>query len=371
MIEDLNDQLRKLLTEKQDLQQHMAEDLEGAEEKMQVAYNKMLFHAIERIKDDKDTEIRKLEFQIAKYSRDTDIGPTDTKRELDFQNTAWQRTQEQAQLAQMRTLAARLNDENLMHCCIGFQRSLTTEERYTDEQAKFTIQSEINGKGVVLLGSTMVGVKEAISWIDTVQRKRVLDEVNARTTQQHADEDLGSEDRRMLLNDVRHNSAGGSPGRPSMIESIPPKLLDQSPIQPSQGRGNDDHSEGGDEWLFHPTHNGDGGKRGGGNGGGDGHGGEPGATTRSCGDDREEGGAYSGEFTLVNSRNFDVKMFSGESGSKLSYMEFNDNQRELASIKGKHGEILNNVLTWAEKKGDQPIIDNELKKLEEGILKNM
>ena len=39
------------------------------------------------------------------------------------------------------------------------------------------------------------------------------------------------------------------------------------------------------------------------------------------------------------------------------------------SIKGKHGGVLNRVLTWVENRGDRTIYDEDLKKLEEGIPK--
>ena len=59
-----------------------------------------------------------------------------------------------------------------------------------------------------------------------------------------------------------------------------------------------------------------------------------------------------------------MKKFTGESNSKMSYLEFNDSQRELVGIKGRDGDILNNILTWAEQKGDKKIEDSMLAKLE-------
>ena len=54
---------------------------------------------------------------------------------------------------------------------------------------------------------------------------------------------------------------------------------------------------------------------------------------------------------------------------KMSYVELNENQRELVHIKGRHGDVLNKVLTWAEKRNDMPITDNELMELERSIPK--
>ena len=64
-----------------------------------------------------------------------------------------------------------------------------------------------------------------------------------------------------------------------------------------------------------------------------------------------------------------MKKFSGESSSKISYMELNDNQRELVSIKGKHGDTLNHILTWAEQRGDKQVTDRDLGRMENLIPK--
>lgn len=53
----------------------------------------------------------------------------------------------------------------------------------------------------------------------------------------------------------------------------------------------------------------------------------------------------------------------------MTYFEFNDSQRELAGIKGRHGATLNKILAWAEQQGDINIIDIELEKLEVAVLK--
>ena len=53
----------------------------------------------------------------------------------------------------------------------------------------------------------------------------------------------------------------------------------------------------------------------------------------------------------------------------MIYFEFNDSQRELVGIKGRHGTNLNTILTWAEQQGDVIITDVELEKLEVAVLK--
>ena len=70
------------------------------------------------------------------------------------------------------------------------------------------------------------------------------------------------------------------------------------------------------------------------------------------------------EFALINPRNIEVKKFSGEIGSKMTYLELNDGQRELTSIKGKDGMVLNKILIWAERQGDATLSNTQLEKLE-------
>ena len=66
----------------------------------------------------------------------------------------------------------------------------------------------------------------------------------------------------------------------------------------------------------------------------------------------------------MNSRNIDVKKFSGEPCSKLSCVDVNENQSDLVSIKGKQGDIFNEILTWAERRGDRTIARQDLDQLE-------
>lgn len=69
------------------------------------------------------------------------------------------------------------------------------------------------------------------------------------------------------------------------------------------------------------------------------------------------------EFQLVNSRNIEVVKFAGSAGCKIPYIDFNDSMRKYMAIKGKDGEIVNRILTAAEKRGDEPIIDIQLQTL--------
>ena len=63
----------------------------------------------------------------------------------------------------------------------------------------------------------------------------------------------------------------------------------------------------------------------------------------------------SSEFQLVNSRNIEIARSAGSPGCKITYIDFNDSMRNYIAIKGKDGEILNKLLTAAERRGDEPI----------------
>ena len=101
---------------------------------------------------------------------------------------------------------------------------------------------------------------------------------------------------------------------------------------------------------------GNGGGKGSGDGGGDDNG--DGETETCRRQDFAKDSCNNGsEFTLVNSRNIEMKRFTGGSNSKMSYLEFNDSQRELVGIKGKDGDVLNSILTWAEQQRGKRIDD--------------
>ena len=72
---------------------------------------------------------------------------------------------------------------------------------------------------------------------------------------------------------------------------------------------------------------------------------------------------------MVNSRNIEMKKFSGESGSKLTYLEFNENLKEFISIKGRDGDVLNRILTWAENQGEDAVSIRELEQFEKKVPK--
>ena len=174
-------------------------------------------------------------------------------------------------------------------------------------------------------------------------------------------DNLDDKDMKELPNKIDNANGGHSAGQQSRGESTPPRLFTQSPLQDHDG--NDDDDSSGHDWLPSALRSNGGGKGRDNEGGGD-DGDEPrGTTIRNAGGDRDDYNT-TGEFTLVNSRNIDMKKFTGDSNCKLTYMEFNENQREVVNIKGTQGEVLKHILTWVEERGDKPITNIELAKLE-------
>ena len=57
--------------------------------------------------------------------------------------------------------------------------------------------------------------------------------------------------------------------------------------------------------------------------------------------------------------------------NRVAYLELNDNQRELVGIKWRNGNILNNILTWAEQRGDETITDKQLEKMDKQLRADM
>ena len=95
------------------------------------------------------------------------------------------------------------------------------------------------------------------------------------------------------------------------------------------------------------------------NGGHGGPGGSGGGNDRQTLDN--EGRDSKEEFQLVNSRNVEIVRFAGTMGCKITYIDFNDCLRNYIAIKGKDREVLNKLLTSAEKRGDEPITSDTLR----------
>ena len=100
-IEQLNSNIN-------DLQQHMARDLERTEEKLGAECDNMLGNAIERIKGEKDNQIRLLQIQVAKFrgeeKTDQEFRQEDVKKELQFQNQAYPQNPDQAKQKELKNV---------------------------------------------------------------------------------------------------------------------------------------------------------------------------------------------------------------------------------------------------------------------------
>lgn len=211
-------------------------------------------------------------------------------------------------------------------------------------------------KNFTMVGGIHVCVADVVKEIGVAQRKRVLQKINAQLVQPHDHHNRTEDDTKELMAEVNHNMANSSSRRHSMVDSTPPRLLIQP--QHNDDRRGDDHDDDDDDLFLSMIPKDEGGNGGGGNGGGDDGDDKQSDAVKGHEGDRDESSSYVVEFTLVNSRNIEVKKFSGETGSNMSYMEFNENQRELVGIKGTHGLIFNKILIWVGRRGDKTITDN-------------
>lgn len=210
-------------------------------------------------------------------------------------------------------------------------------------------------------------VSNALLETGTQQRQRVVDRINAqiKVPQKEKIGENYADRLDKLIKELERDgetgkqARGGSPiGAISQAGSTPPR---QQPPSLIIHDNNHDDSDG--QWFLSATRE-NGGDNGGGGGGDNGGSGANGSR-----DDGKDNSYDSNEFTLVNSRNIEMKKFTGEQSCKLTYLEFNDSQREPVGIKGRHGIILNKLLTWAEEQGDNTIIDTLLEKCETAVPK--
>ena len=65
------------------------------------------------------------------------------------------------------------------------------------------------------------------------------------------------------------------------------------------------------------------------------------------------------EFQLVKSRNIEIVNLAGSMGCRITYIDSNDSLRNYIVIKGRDGEAFNQLLISAERRDDEPTI-NEL-----------
>ena len=369
IIEDLTSKIN-------DLQQHMGQDLARTEEKLRAEYDNMLVNATLRINEEKDSQINLLKMQVAKFrvedKNDNELKLEDVQKELQFQNQMYPQSPDKAKQAELMTRTAQQRNEDGATCYnMDSMADLCSEEhkdKYSDDQAKKAIQLEASGKQfIILAGGIYKSITDLLQDVGKDQRQRVLKLINAQqdnnTIAQRDHNTIGNDHKEAnfdkLLNNLTTKDKRDARDDQSQAASTPPRTHRQIP-----DRNNDDN-DGDEQWpsLF-SVYKGNGDK--GGDGGGDDEGIGIG-TGRRRGDGNEDNDH--GEFTLVNSRNIEMKKFSGEHNCKMIYLEFNDSQRELVGIKGKHGANLNKILTWAEQQGDTKITDTELEEMEVAVPK--
>ena len=210
-------------------------------------------------------------------------------------------------------------------------------------------------------------ISNALLEINTQQRQRILDQINAQRQIPQKDQTGESDVNKVgkvieeieLENKNEKQTRGGFPiGTASSTNSTPPR---QQPPSPNNHISDHDNSDG--QWFLSAIRE-IGGDNGGGGGGDNG-----GSGTNGSREDGKDNVHDTNEFTLVNSRNIEMKKFTGEQSCKLTYLEFNDSQRELVGINGRHGIILNKLLTWAEEQGDNTITNTLLEKFETAVPK--
>lgn len=347
--------------------QSMDKKFEKMEETIELNYNNMLINKVENLKEEKDAEIRMLKLQIAKYRKDGDYEDEEEQqdqRRLDqdaeFRRSSRKQSPEMERGSEKRSMAARATGGCTMQFDVGSVGNMPSEEKFTDKQAQHIIRQALNGQTLALTSGVRMRVIEALDEIGTAQRQRAIEHINTqlRTSTncpsgQHSDglsQLLGS------MMKVQHTDTSAVE-RISNAGSTAPKMARQDDNTQRRDGGEDD--EDGD-WVLSVIQ-GDGGRKGGG-----GDGGSNSGDSQNDIDQRDDRDGHNGspEFTLVNSRNIEMKRFSGESGSKLTYLEFNESLREFISIKGRDGDVLNRILTWAENQADSTITDRQLEQLE-------
>ena len=331
IFDTLTNKIDMVMAENLDLRQHMDKDLETAEKKLEATYNNRLICNTERKLGENNSEIRLLQLQLAKYNKRDDVEEPDTmgnqktiksdaseiRRELEFLDSAWQQSSEQFQRAQKRTLQACPN--GLLQYHIGSQDSMLAEDKYTDEQAYLIIQQTIQDKDFVLLNGNHMYVSDAFKDIGKPQRQRILDKINAQK-QTPLNERVNEKDFEKLFEELEEDCAIGKQARGglptetnSQADSTPPR---QHTISPHNNGDDGDDGDGEDFMLSVIPEI----EKGGGDGGGGDNGGQG---TNGSREDGKGNGKDNSEFTLVNSRNTEMKQFTGELICKMTCLEFN------------------------------------------------
>ena len=294
---------------------------------IETEYHNRLADQMEKIIGEKEDEIRLLKMQLAKTRIESH---DDLQKQLEFQKNFIKQEPDEAARAERRTMAARSSEDGQFQCYnMRFVENLKLAEKLTDEQACQIIHQNILGKNCTIVGGVHMYVEDALREIGTEQRQRALAKMNAQSPRSNVDEP-SEKDMMELFNKIRGQNihaigANTTSYQPSMAASTPPR-------PPTQSHNYNDHDDDdNDNWVMSVIK-----RNSGGNGGGDDGGDEGGEVeTRENRHQDGSGDLYNAnqEFTLVNPRNIEMKIFTEETNSKMSYAEFKDSQRELVGIK--------------------------------------
>ena len=324
-----------------------------------------------RVIEEKEDEIRLMKLQMAKQKtteNDEELKKQMAiKNEEEFQNQIYKQTQEQAADAERKTRAACSAIGNTMQCYIGSIDNIQQVDKYTDEQAELIIMHDIDDKAFVLVKECRRCTKDALLDVGSEQRRRVLDKINKRRAQQHDSTSMKKfddvdEDLEKFFTQAAAQGTPQRQGRADSNQSTPVKVSADD-----GGDGSEDGDFGLSAYSIIPMNEkkpnrGDDDEPGDNGTGGNGE-------SRNSNEGSDENKEKGHEFQLVNSRNIAISKCSGSHGCKITYIDFNENIRNYISSKGRDGEILNTLLTGAEKQGDEPISNETLKNLEKKIPK--
>ena len=212
-------------------------------------------------------------------------------------------------------------------------------DKYTDKQAAAAIKKEMVGKQFVLLGGLYSYVKDVLQSVGDEQRMRALKFINAQpdcnfnaqpdnnVNAQPDNNTVGNDHKDVnldaLLNSMIARDRRDASDNYSQAASTPPRTHHTTPGK-RQDRPDDSRDGDEEQWpsLFSMYKEG---RDQGGDGGGDDGDADTGVGRRR--DDGQDSRSDTNEFTLVNSRNIEMKKFNGEHNCKMIYLEFNDSQR--------------------------------------------
>ena len=372
-LDEMKKTMDKLMAENMDLNSYMNMEVEKIVNTVEHGYHIKFINQMEKLKEEYDAKMRLLEFQLAKAKAYIDKEEDDQKlrQEFEFQKQAYKMSPADAMKAEMRTSVARGSNEGVMNCRIGSTDNINMNN-FSDEQVGDIIQASAKNTKFIIVGGTHMYTEDALKYVDEAQRNRVLKSFNTliKKLQKIVDEPMDKHTQELLDKFQRHSMASGYviPCSASLNGSTPPQTR-QSLHTHNHNHGRHDDSEEEESWAMRLSAINGSGKNNGPGGGDGGDDGDQEEEAHRRSDHSKGSGDGANEFTLVKSRNIEMKRFTGESNSKMFYLEFNDSQRELIGIKGKDGDVLNSILIWAEEKGDRQIDDRMLKKLEDHVPK--